>query len=102
MFVDGLKIEDMQTGMEFDFHTISSWSESLMVAKSFSPPNEHSGEGLSIVFSMKPIRGCNIASLSGFPSEKEFITGGKVKIVEINKRKTGLAIGGFIMECEQI
>ena len=107
MFVDGLKIDDIQVGMEFDFHTISSWSESKAVGESFSGPGENSGEGLSIIFSMKPKRGCSIASLSGFPSEKEFLTGGRVKIIRIDHtRKVGSLNKNSYMrvflECEHI
>lgn len=94
----------IQEGMEFDFYDISSWSTDRRTAQGFI---ESSGEGIKLLFSMKPIRGTYIDYYSAFEGEEEFLTGGKVRIVGVSTRES--AVGPFanseptlLVRCEQI
>jgi hypothetical protein len=94
----------IEEGMEFDFHDISSWSTDRRTARGFI---EATGGGTKLLFSMKPKRGTYIDYYSAFEGEKEFLTGGKVKIVSVTTRES--AVGPFatreptfLVRCEQI
>ncbi len=95
-------------GMEFDFYDISSWSTDRRTALGFIE-SDGAGEGLKILFSMKPKRGTYIDYYSAFEGEKEFLTGGKVRIIGVTTRESG--VGPFsltgvaptlLVRCEQI
>ena len=77
--------EVLEKGMEFDFYEISSWSTSVSTAHGFITPSDGKrGIGdLKLLFSMKAKRGTYIDFYSAFNGEQEFITGGKVKIIDI-------------------
>jgi hypothetical protein len=77
--------EALEKGMEFDFYEISSWSTSAPTAHGFiSPSDGKRGTGdLKLLFSMKAKRGTYIDFYSAFNGEQEFITGGKVRVLDI-------------------
>ena len=97
--------EGIKEGMEFNFYDISSWSRDMNVAQNFSTttPEGHKREAgdKSVVFTMRMKRGTYIDHYSAYDGEEEVITGGKVKILEVQElqRITGPVLRVL---CEQI
>ena len=91
--------EALEKGMEFDFYEISSWSTSAPTAHGFITPSDGKrGTGdLKLLFSMKAKRGTYIDFYSAFNGEQEFITGGKVRVIDIIDRALATEI-----ICEQL
>lgn len=86
--------------LEFDFHEISSWSIDLDVAEEFarsSNIDNYDEEGAVIMFSLRPPRrGTYLGEYSVYPTEEEFVTGGKVLVRNIEEY-----FGAYILECVQ-
>jgi len=107
MYLKDMEHSKIQEGMEFDFYDISSWSTSRSTAQGFI---ESTGGGIKLLFSMKPKRGTYIDYYSAFEGEQEFLTGGKVRIISVTTRESGVSSRSafasreptLLVRCEQI
>jgi len=80
----------LSVGSDFDLSGVSSWSANREVASGFSyfptkgegMSQDEAATGKAVLFRLVPTRGRYINSLSTFPGESEFVTGGRVRVVK--------------------
>lgn len=81
--------EHIKPGSTFDGRDIASFSSERGDAKDFAFRNMKSGHDVPVYLHLeKPKRGTNIGRLSAYQTEEEFVTGGKFKIVSVEKEHT--------------
>lgn len=78
------QLQDKGEEITFNFHTISSWTDSHDIAAGFARQLE--GENVPVLFKVYgPKHGTFLDEISSYPEEGEFLTGGQLRITKVEK-----------------